>query len=395
LNKLNSNSNPKIQLELSNKFQLHPDSWKHLQRGHQWVIKDSFTEKFPKSADLISFKNWIFIHDPDHKKVKARLWKRTDASQKYTEDIFWNEFEQRLEKALAKRKNEYQDRDNVYLVFEESDQLPGLRILLLKDYLVITAFSGFWTKFKNQVIQRVASQCKQEIFFEARVGPQETDSLHGPEDIRIEEFGVQYSINLNNLYDFGIYTDMSGVRKKLSERFLKRGRFLNLFAYTGAYSLIALKNGCDQVVSVDMSKKNMNWLEQNLELNNFSKEKHRSICKDSLKAIELLQKESAQFETILCDAPSSFSNKKKRFSLFQYLKIFLPEALKLLTDNGNFILFCNTHNLNRNAFKKKIEGILPRGYSIQNKQFRMVDDCDVQDGFEEMDYLKGLVIQRN
>src|SRR5690606_21557338 len=106
------------------------------------------------------------------------------------------------------------------------------------------------------------------------VDPTRKDEFH------LNEFGMQYLIRLGSSYDTGLYTDMSSVRDTLKNEITADSTVLNLYSYTGAFSLWALKLGAKFVTSVDLSPKYIEWLQQNLGLNpEIDSSKHEAMVR--------------------------------------------------------------------------------------------------------------------
>ena len=212
----------------------------------------------------------------------------------------------------------------------------------------------------------------------------------------IEEFGVKYQLQLGNSYDIGIYTDMAAIRDELRNDFLKAESVLNLYSYTGAFSLFALKNQANKVVSVDLSKKYLDHLDLNIELNEIGSATHTCVCKSSLKALEDMDQQ--QFDLIVCDPPSSSNDGKKRSNALKDYQQLIPQMVRVLKNKGKLVLFLNTHRTARHKFEQKIKQILDEQPSQKLqivKKLRLNSDCPTLKGFPEGDYLKGLVIQKN
>jgi 23S rRNA (cytosine1962-C5)-methyltransferase len=187
---------------------------------------------------------------------------------------------------------------------------------------------------------------------------------------------------------------MSAIRTQLAPHFIPGQKVLNLYAYTGAYSLFALKHQATKVISVDLSAKYLQWLETNLQLNpKLNSKAHESVAQDTTK---FLQNTPDHFDIIICDPPSFSSNKKKSASAFKQYDELLPLIVKHLTKQGKAFIFLNTHSITKNKFLKKVETILKEQKLPATiiKHLGLQDDCPRRKGFPEGDYLKGFIIQK-
>src|SRR5690606_16245854 len=264
---------------------IHPVSIKLLRQGHPWITADNFSNRFPRQSEFVIATDdrkrpmALLIHDPNHKNVKARVWSTKfpfdREAQHFTAGI-----QGRLDLAFEKRiqMKELQERENYYLVFGEADQLPGLFILRLKDRVLIQFYTAFWNRYKSIIvttIQEVFPEIKDEnVWIQLRGETKELQKLpqnfvdqNRRDEFHLSEFGIQYLIRLGSSYDHGLYTDMSSIRHTLTKIVKPGSSLLNLYSYTGAFSLWAMKLGATDVVSVDLSPKYIEWLQQNLGLN--------------------------------------------------------------------------------------------------------------------------------
>ncbi len=363
---------------------IHPTSLKNCRAGHPWITLDEHSAEFSKNADLLEIVplNDIFINDPTHPKIKARYWGKSDIP-------FDMDIEFRLSEAILKR-SEIVDRENVFLCFGEVDSLPGMYVLKLGDVILIQYQAYFWNKHIGIIVDFIKRRFKEiksiykqsRLYGSVKVTPKkvwgETNS-----NLIIDEFGIKYNVFLEDYHDVGIYTDMSSIRKKLFPYYSKSKNVLNLFSYTGAFSLLGLKNALE-VTSVDISSKFMSILESNIQLNSFDEDKHTSVVKPVDK---FLKNNDQLFDLIICDPPSFSSNKKKSQSAISFYKENLNTLMNMLSPQGRLIMFLNTHKISRSKFKRS----LPRGLKIEKELFTG-RDCPLLKGFPEGDYLKGYIV---
>ena len=392
---------------------LHPHSLKYLQKGHPWVTKDSFTEKFPPKATWLEAKQgkatWTLIHDPQHPHIKARVWNIAEEERPGIFN-FENDLTSRLVKAFEKRKNYWtlNERDHFYLAFGEADSLPGLFILKLNEVLLIQIKMAFWSQhhelLKSAIliaIKSIPSDFKW-IIFESRHDskkPQRVSWFGGelPMATDIHEFGVKYHLHWGAHYDHGIYSDMSEIRSKMRPYF-KGAKVLNLFAYSGAFSLYALQCGASEVVSVDLSGIYLNWLAENLELNpHLNDGRHSSLCMPVEKALAKLAASKAQFDLVICDPPSFSSDGQKSAPAWEKYPAWINAIKQVLSPEGKMALFLNTHQLSRGKFQNILIQNVPSHAPLAPlkvlTQWGLCGDTGILKGHPEGDYLKGFLLK--
>ncbi|HLT23198.1 MAG TPA: class I SAM-dependent methyltransferase [Bacteriovoracaceae bacterium] len=394
---------------------VHPVSIKLLRSGHPWITADNFSQRFPRHAEFIIALDdrkrpmGLLIHDPRHKNIKARLWSTKSPFDREAQH-FTASLQARLDLAFEKRSalEQAQARENYYLCFGEADQLPGLFIIRLKDRVLIQFYTGFWLRYKSIIqttIQEVYPEISDDhIWFQLRgetkelqKRPQNAVEQGRKDEFHLNEFGMQYLIRLGSSYDTGLYTDMSSVRDTLKDEITPDSKVLNLYSYTGAFSLWALKLGAQQVTSVDLSPKYIEWLQQNLGLNpEIDANKHEAIVKACDEALDELATNGKTYNFIICDPPSSSSDGQKRTSAIKAYKDLISKMDKVLEQKGKMVIFLNTHQVSAPKFEKQIGDYLKElglHYKI-GKKLGLAQDCPTLKGFPEGNYLKGMILQK-
>ncbi len=160
------------------------------------------------------------------------------------------------------------------------------------------------------------------------------------EELIVREGGLNFIVNLTDYLDTGLFLDHRITRGMVRE--VAGGKnVLNLFCYTGAFSVYAAAGGADTVTSVDMSKTYINWAKRNMQYNKlFDDKKHFFVNEDVLEIVNYLQKD--KYDLIVCDPPT-FSNSKKMEEEFEvqrdHVKL-LKRLLNACTDGGR-IYFSN------------------------------------------------------
>lgn len=123
----------------------------------------------------------------------------------------------------------------------------------------------------------------------------------------VRENGLRFIINPADYIDVGLFLDHRNARQMVREQAAGK-RFLNLFAYTGSFTVYAAAGGASETLTVDMSNTYLQWADRNLSLNNFSGKSHRLLQADVLAWLE--QPPQEQFDLIVVDPPT-FSNSKR------------------------------------------------------------------------------------
>ncbi|MBR1818828.1 MAG: class I SAM-dependent methyltransferase, partial [Neisseriaceae bacterium] len=139
-------------------------------------------------------------------------------------------------------------------------------------------------------------------------------------------------VNLDKYLDTGLFLDHRNTRLRIKNEAAGK-LFLNLFAYTGSFTVYAALGGAIYSETVDLSNSYCEWAEKNFKLNNINTKQHIIIRENVLTYLEQTNK---QFDLIIIDPPS-FSNSKKMTHSFDIQRdhiLLITQAMKLLSPNG-------------------------------------------------------------
>ncbi|PLY13005.1 MAG: oxidoreductase [Sedimenticola sp.] len=128
-------------------------------------------------------------------------------------------------------------------------------------------------------------------------------------EIIVSENGLKFSVNLNSYLDTGLFLDHSQTRQMVREQSRDK-RFLNLFAYTGSFTVYAAAGGARESITVDLSNTYQEWSKRNFLLNGIDLEHHQLVRADVFDYLQQAIRQRQLFDLIVMDPPS-FSNSKK------------------------------------------------------------------------------------
>ncbi len=133
--------------------------------------------------------------------------------------------------------------------------------------------------------------------------------------ITVEEYNSKFLLNLSSYVDTGLFFDHRPLRNIVRSK-SKDKRILNLFCYTGSFSVHAAQAGAIHVDSVDLSKTYIAWAKRNFEINNIPINTHRFINDD---VFTFLSNDTSTWDIIILDPPT-FSNSKKTSTILDINK---------------------------------------------------------------------------
>jgi 23S rRNA (cytosine1962-C5)-methyltransferase len=163
------------------------------------------------------------------------------------------------------------------------------------------------------------------------------------ERLVVEEQGLKFWVNLGDYLDTGLFMDHRLTRARVRDE--ARGkRFLNLFCYTGAFTVYAASGGAASTLSVDLSNTYLDWLEDNLELNGLSSARHTLLRADALAWVEAQRTEPERYDLVVCDPPSFSTSKRMKGTLdVQRDHVRLLQALRELLTPGGILYFSTNY----------------------------------------------------
>lgn len=170
-----------------------------------------------------------------------------------------------------------------------------------------------WMEKSVEVMMEVLGVAKENIFLKLRQRkPGRLGQYQKYEEIKhefeVEENGLKFLINLSDYLDTGLFLDHRITRQMIREQSAGK-KVLNLFAYTGSFSVYAAAGGAKEVVTVDLSKTYLSWAEKNLKLNGFTDSCiYKTVHADVLQYLKTIPVNS--FDIIIIDPPT-FSNSKR------------------------------------------------------------------------------------
>lgn len=149
----------------------------------------------------------------------------------------------------------------------------------------------------------------------------------------------------------GLFLDQRQQRKWVLES-SKDLRVLNLFAYTGGFSVAAAKGGAKEVVTVDLSKRYIEWAKANFLANDLSVEAFEFWTADARMFLAGSRRRQRVFDLIICDPPSFSRSERGVFQVEKDFKELLDSCLDVLAPKGRLQFSCNLQKWERAQFKK-------------------------------------------
>jgi 23S rRNA (cytosine1962-C5)-methyltransferase len=170
-----------------------------------------------------------------------------------------------------------------------------------------------WMEESIELISSILSVDNSNIFLKlrqrkpGRLGQyQKFDQVQ--HEFTVLESGLSFIVNLSDYLDTGLFLDHRVTRQMVREKAAGK-KILNLFAYTGSFSVYGAAGGAEEVETVDLSKTYLSWAERNMQLNGFTdKNRYRFIHADVKQYLKTIP---AGFYDLIIMDPPTFSNSKR------------------------------------------------------------------------------------
>ena len=182
-------------------------------------------------------------------------------------------------------------------------------------------------------------------------------------ELEVEEQGLKFLVNLSDYVDTGLFLDHRLTRDMVRKRAFGKD-FLNLFGYTGSFSVYAAAGGARSTVTVDLSARYLDWAGKNFELNQLLGPQHRFVAMDAMDYLSSISNRGALFDLAVVDPPTYSNSKKTEIDWdVQKRHVELLRLLEPLIKPGGGVYF----STNFRKFKLDESGVPFRSREISNQ----------------------------
>jgi len=324
-------------------------------------------------------------------------------------EIDENFFRERLQQAGEKRSSlDSQETTALRMVNGESDGFPGMVVDRYNNTLVVKVYTSAWFPYLKMLVDllgemtgagRVLLQLSRHVQRVSEGGYRNNQVLFGPGlegPVRFRENGLSFEADLLHGQKTGFFLDQRENRQKVRE--WAEGRsVLNVFSYTGAFSIYALAGGARSVLEIDINAQAQTAALKNWQLNFGSdgnqKDWLRQIKGDAFEQLASLNRQGEQFDLVVLDPPAFASRKhNKQNALQAYLR--LAKAGAQCTREGGLLLAAScSSQVRADEFYRAVDlGIRATGRSYQ-KILKTGHPLDHPVTFKEGAYLKAIYCQ--
>ncbi|MGG3451159.1 class I SAM-dependent rRNA methyltransferase [Domibacillus aminovorans] len=330
-------------------------------------------------------------------------WVITREPEEYIDAAF---FTKKIETALKQRQHLFDDPDTTaFRVFNgEGDGVGGLIIDYYAGFYVIHWYSLGIYSFREDLLAAMKEKVDYIGIYEKKRFDQKGKYIEdndfvagerGEFPIIVKENGVNFAVDLNDGAMTGIFLDQRDVRKAIRERYSKDAEMLNMFSYTGAFSVCSALGGAKKTTSVDVANRSRAKTIEQFEVNDLNAGEHEIVVDDVFQYFKYAARKERTFDLVVVDPPSFAKTKKRTFSAAKdYIKL-LKETIDLTKNNGVIVASTNSSTVDLKRFKGFIKDACKEkgvAYSIL-EQYTLPDDFRTIEEFPEGNYLKVLFIE--
>lgn len=387
----------------------------------------TITLKRGKEESLLRFHPWVFSgaisHLPEgleegetvrveaadgrslgvgHYEIGSIAVRMLDSSERMIDSSFYAE---RLSQAWELRRKLgliRPDNSTFRLVHGEGDFLPGCVVDIYGNTAVLQAHSPGMhfvrdiiarelTRLPDAGIRNVYYKSETTLPFKARLDPV-NDYIIGGFDTNIAvENGLKFNIDWLKGQKTGFFVDQRDNRSLL-QKYSEGAKVLNMFCYTGGFSVYAMRGGAELVHSVDSSAKAITLTDANIELNFPGDERHKSYAEDAFKFLGRMEK--GAYDLIVLDPPAFAKHRSAiRNAMIGYRRL-NAAAFEKIAPGGILFTFSCSQAISKEQFRLAVftaAAMSGRRVRILH-QLTQPADHPVNIYHPEGEYLKGLVL---
>ena len=267
--------------------------------------------------------------------------------------------------------------------------------------LVVKLYATIWLPYLNDIVENLVdhSHCDTVVLRLSR-NVQKQGDLHGLYDglviygnlahdvVQFEEHGVQFSANVIHGHKTGYFLDHRDNRRRVGA--MAQGKtVLDVFSYAGGFSVHALANGAQRVISLDISAQALEVAQYNGNLNSYTGT-HETMAIDAFEGLKSLIDAKQTFDIVVIDPPSFAKSAKEIDKAKNSYERLAKLGAQLVNSGGMLILASCSSRIVADEFFEICQNTL----NASGKRFQLLDtsyhdlDHPVVESFPEGAYLK-------
>lgn len=383
---------------------LKPRKEESLKRFHPWVFSgaiQSMTGK-PDEGELVevysSDKEFLALGHYQIGSITVRLLSFVPCT---IDADFWK---QRIREAYLVRRSiglVRSDNSTYRLVHGEGDHLPGLIVDIYDHTAVMQAHSAGMHLVRKELAVAIVEQVEgvTQVYyksettlpFKAGLEPEDGYLIGGEQRNHVAtENGLQFNVDWLRGQKTGFFVDQRDNRRLLEE-YSRNKQVLNMFCYTGGFSVYAMRGGAKLVHSVDSSAKAVELTTKNVELNFPSDQRHASFAEDAFK---FLAANEQTYDLVILDPPAFAKHRDALRNALRGYQRLNARGIEQIKPGGILFTFSCSQVVSREQFRLAVfSAAAETGRKVRIlHQLSQPADHPVNIYHPEGEYLKGLVL---
>jgi 23S rRNA (cytosine1962-C5)-methyltransferase len=228
------------------------------------------------------------------------------------------------------------------------DLEPALEVTLFELIAHVFAPYAIYLKRRPREARHAANTERDYLAPEDPVWGEPTSEVHVLED------GRHFLIRPGGDLSVGLFLDMRPTRTWLETK-TKNKKVLNAFSYTCGFGLASSLGNASRTVNLDLSRRALDWGEENYRLNHLEPERQNFISGDVFDWLGRMQRWSDRFDVLILDPPSFAKSRLKRFAVSAHYNELVALAAPVIAPGGTLLACCNHAGLSRSSFLRLIE----------------------------------------
>ncbi len=376
-----------------------------LKRFHPWVFSGAIKKMYGQvsEGDLVAvFSNKDEFLGIGHYQVGSIAVRIISFTETELKSDFWKN---KIEKAWNYRQSLGFGNDaetNVFrIIHAEGDGLPGLIVDFYNGTAVMQMHSVGMYLMRHELVKAlqeilgnklkaVYDKSEKTLPFKANIQPKDELLFGNPESNEVLEYGLKFKVDWETGQKTGFFIDQRESRL-LVQQYAKNRDVLNMFGYTGGFSVYAMQGDAKSVHSVDASAKAIDLTNENLELNFPADKRHEAFTAD---AFEYLKDIQEKYDLIILDPPAFAKHRTTLPQALQGYKRINTRTFEQIRSGGILFTFSCSQVVSKDRFRESVfsaAAIAGRNVRIMH-QLTQPADHPVNIYHPEGEYLKGLVL---
>ncbi len=369
-----------------------------LAAGHPWVYRDALLPFSASPGEVVTVrdadKRFVARGIADSGPIAVRVWTTRD------EAIDESFVRARVRDAVALRRRVVPpDTDALRLLHGEGDRLGGAVCDRYGEHAVL-ALDGqgvhpWWERIAGALIEE--THLAGLALRTGRRGEKQTEIVHGsiPDELEVKEYGMRLLVDLRRGQKTGLFLDHRESRRTV-RMYAEGMRVLNLYGYTGGFSIAAGLGGARRVDTVDVAEGALAFARRSWERNGLLPELHETFAEDVPRFLDRARAEKRAWDLIVADPPSFAPNKEAKGAALKSYRALHKSCLRLLSEGGLYLAASCSSHVDRELFEQTVRDGAEKAGAVLQVLARSgaAPDHPRLLAFPEGDYLKVLLCRK-